>query len=490
MGNDFAADEYYSFYTHSLIRGEEAAAGRYRRLWLDAQTDDLPEGLLGDCYRGRIEKLKGEAVEDLHMDEIIALEEKLLSLRFSYNSLIGGKKYSYRELASQLRADKGNTNVSKALVDEAFLLADNGLVELILARNRIAREAGFENYWTMINGKEASMAATFLFRMNTFLTTHDYCAEKDRAGSKREEKQMLFKERQYEEPLLLETAVAFFLSLLYSNSALPKMEIGTRKGSECPAGPPGVTPMAYIGKNSEKGGGCHKLNIDLPFVRFGTGVKKDVIFPENLGPLFHELTHLLHFASVDQRGGWAFPPELAAGNLFYEAEALCFQNIALADYKGEPLRFDRPGFKDLIYVAESERLLYGLDLSSADDMKAFLKKRMVSFYPDGGFSRSPLGASHLLKSDTAGRYWNYPGAAFLGIQKSRGVCRGQTRISPPEYWPAGNQVSWEQSSEELLSDITLEDFSMLSDDTPFTLEFQRRDLSDIRKEICEAGIIF
>jgi len=478
---DRTADEYYSLYTDSLVRGKQEAVSGYRRLWLDAQTDELPGGVLGECYREKIVRLKEESREHTEFEGTSERDERLLSLRFSYKRRINGRENTYRELSAGVRINCNNREFSNALVDEAFMLAENGLPELIVLRNRIARNAGFDDYWKMMNGPGGVAIAAFLSRMELLLLSGDFPVndypEKDKPESGVPGSGGVLTGG----AVPLKRAVEFFLSLLYSASPLPKMELKLRKGAECPQGPPSVIPMAYGYPGRPSG---HLLSLDLPFVREG------MVEQESLGALFHELTHLFHFASVDVRGGWAFPPELAAGNLFYEAEALCFQNIVSAIWKKEALRFDSGGLKDLVYVAESERLLYETEPSTARAMKAFLKDRMRDIYPDGGFTRTPIGASHLLLRDAAGRYWNYPGAAFLGIKKAVDLCFDKKSITPPEYWSEGNQPSWEEPAEDLLSDISDKELFNLYEFEPDKSEFERKEVSDLRMEMEEAGIRF
>ena len=153
------ADEKYSVYSRSLWENRLYESERNRLIWLEAQEDELPGGSLGKKYREHIRFLKtvtmasdtGEEVAELG-GGITVLEKKLLNLRFEWKGGPGGR-FSYRELTAGLREDPGNKVYAGALIEEAFMLADSGMAELITLRNRLARASGYNDYWEMVNGR-------------------------------------------------------------------------------------------------------------------------------------------------------------------------------------------------------------------------------------------------------------------------------------------------------------------------------------------------
>lgn len=394
----------------------------------------------------------------------------LLKQRFNFSAKIGNSNYSYRELLSGLKGENFHKEIRQALLDEAFELVDSGFYNLIQDRNINAKELGYENYWIMKNSYNSTTISNFLIRMDRELIKRSG-GLKHKPGT-HPSSNALPAELYVE----LDEAFIFFCSLLFKDQEIPLMELKLRKGNQCPPGPPSVHPLSY------RPGRGHILGMDLPFIH------ENKIEQEKLGALFHELTHLFHFASIDNRGVYAFPPELAENNLIYESEALCFQNLVLSAWKGGTYSPDFEMYKDLIYLAETERQLYTLNLVNSKNIKNLIMQRIDEHYPDGNFGRTPIGASHLIYEEHAAKYWIYPAAHWMSFQRISKILKNESFLSVPHYWAEGNEASYSLELNDLLNSQNLNSF--LTEANLLAPEhLVRRDSEEIRRELEEMGLM-
>ena len=321
------------------------------------------------------------------------------------------------------KGKKVQKNISQALLDETNLLIDTGFTELIKCRNTSAKEQGHENYWAMINSTQIDSIQNFLIQRDLDL--------------KKISGELLPASLDSSLKIDLEEAIVFFCSMLFDRAKIPLMELKIRKGADCPPGPAYVQTLEY---RPEKG---HILGINLPFIH------QNKLKMEDMGALFHELTHLFHFASLDYRGNHAFPTELAFNNLLYESEALCYQNLTLAAWKGGPYIPNLCMLKDLVYLAETERQLYSMDTINSENIKGLIMGRIAEHYPDGNFVRTPLGASHLISGEFAGQYWIYPAAHWRSFQRISDILGTEKFLTVPSFWVEGNEASFRLQMDDL-----------------------------------------
>jgi hypothetical protein len=402
----------YRNYTRAGWSGsaeEETCTSEYLEKWLRLQQAALPSGPLEKSYRRVISRLRQSSLGE--HDEY---ENRLLRRRFNFQTTIASKKVSYRELSGMLQNNVHTAEVRKALLKEADELITSGLTDLIRARNQAAREEGFDDFWSWKNAACGPDLARILSDLDESFSSlspqHPPTAPDEETEHS------------------TESELVFYCSHVFANSEIPRVSLSLRTGRECPPGPPGLRALGY------SPGEGHELGLNLPFVR------NRRFSGESLGQFYHEITHLFHFASADSRGHYAFPPELAGNNLFYEAEALTMQNAMLYLRLGDVPDTDRRLLKDLVYVAETERLLYKCspDISS---LRSLAARRLAKHYPDGDFSRTPLGASHLIQGDLAGTYWVYPIARSLADKRFKSIATGDRDVQCPDYWVEGNEPS-------------------------------------------------
>ncbi|MDT8296853.1 MAG: hypothetical protein RQ801_01025, partial [Spirochaetaceae bacterium] len=324
------------------------------------------------------------------------------------------KKVSYRELSGMLKNNVHTPEVRKALLKETDELITSGLADLIRARNDAAGKEGFDDFWSWKNVAYGPDLAQSLSELDESLSS-------------------LTPESNTTAPVVeieLSTGpeLVFFCSHVFARSEIPRVSLTLRTGPECPPGPPGLRALGY------SPGGGHELGLNLPFIR------NRRFSGESLGQFYHEITHLFHFASVDNRGHYAFPPELAGDNLFYEVEALAMQNAMLYLRRGDFPDTDRRLLKDLVYVAETERQIYKCS-PDVNSLRSLAARRLSKHYPDGDFSRTPLGASHIIKGNLAGTYWVYPMAWSLADRRFKSILSGDRSVERPDYWAEGNEPS-------------------------------------------------
>ena len=251
-------------------------------------------------------------------------------------------------------------------------------------------------------------------------------------------------------------------------------------GGNCPPGSAAVFPLRYCSETKPG----HGIGLRFPFA------EKGMLDARYMGALFHELTHLFHFASIDGRGGYAFPSELASGNLIYEIEALCFQNLVSSVWNKEPLTPDYRALKDLIYIARTEKLLYSERIDDSKDLKDFVEQRIRQVYPRGGFIRTPLGASVMISGTNSGMFWEYPSAYLQGIKKAVKIAESPDSGIRPESWAAGNEISWTDPPEAAFqfSAESPEDLNEIFSPVEFSLRMGKPE--DVFREMTEAGIRF
>jgi hypothetical protein len=449
------ADEYYSLYSAAIWEENRELQRKYKTLWLDTQKQNLPSGALRKLYKMKIDNLIV-----LHKPETDKLENYLLKQRFNFTAGIGGKDYTYRDLISPKSEETNNSKITQALIDETIQLIEAGFTDLIRQRNRIAQKEGYENYWMYKNPDQGDIIQKFLISLDQNLINYK---EKPPLKIPNSGSSVDFAK-----------AFEFFCSLLFSNQEIPRVEVIVRKGSHCPPGPPSVQPLAY---RPDRG---HILGINLPFVH------QNRIENEKLGAFFHELTHLFHFAAVDSRGGYAFPSELAVDDLLYESEALCYQNLILSAWKEVPYYPDWTMLKDLVYVAETERQLYTMEHINRKTIQELITRRIEEHYPKRDFKRTPLGASHLIREESAGKYWTYAAAHWIGNQRINQILDKEMFLSFPSYWSEGNEASYRIRPDRLL-DIHRGNI-VFSENPIKPRDLKRRERKSIRRELDERGI--
>ncbi len=446
----------YRNYADSVWKGNTSQQKKYRDIWLSSQNKTLPRGFLKKDYKIRIKELRKEI--DYKSEEI---EKKLLKQRFSFSSEIDSKLYSYRELITLAKDEKINIGIQQALIEEANLLVDSGFTELIRYRNKSAKHHGYRNYWEMVNYTQKDFLSFFLRQLDLDL--------------KKIPVKLLPPTLRSSLQIDLGEALAFFASLLFVRTKIPPIEIKIRKGSDCPPGPAYVQTLEY---RPEKG---HILGINLPFVH------QNRLKREDLGVLFHELTHLFHFASLDYRGNHAFPAELASNNLLYESEALCYQSLTLSAWKGAPYIPDLWMLKDLVYLAETERQLYSMDIINSENIKELIMGRITEHYPDGNFRRTPLGASHLISGELAGQYWIYPAAHWRSFQRISDILGTEKFLTVPSFWIEGNEASFRLQMDNLHKEGNIYPF-VATENLMEPQKLQRREREDIIDELNETGL--
>lgn len=402
----------YKYCTHAEWSGVTEDGNRTSELlekWLRLQETALPSDPLETSYRRVISRLRKSRFGE-HQE----LENRLIRHRFDYQTTIASKKVSYRELSEMLKNNVNTAEVRKALLKETDELIVSGLADLIRARNDDAWKEGFDDFWTWKNADCRTDPAQTL-------------SELDESFSSLPPQQPATaptKEIEY----YAGSELVFYCTHVFANSQIPRVSLSLRTGLECPPGPPGLRALGY---SPGKG---HELGLDLPFVR------NRRLSGDSLGQFYHEITHLFHFASVDGRGHYAFPPELAENNLLYEIEALTMQNAMLYFRRGEVPDPEGRLLKDLVYLAETERQLYKCspDIKS---LRSLVARRISKHYPDGDFSRTPLGVSHIIQGDLAGTYWVYPMARSLADKRFEAIVTGDRSVECPDYWAEGNEPS-------------------------------------------------
>ncbi len=448
------ADKYYSQYAIADWKRKISRADIYHNKWLESQMEYIPSNHSG-LYSERIID-----ISEAPYLENRELEEKLVTLRFDYSAEIDGRILGYRELLSESDGKDEQDDIRKALLDEAFMLIDNGLSDLIKARNSKAAESGYENFWIMKNFRQADVIGDLLSRLDKLLQTSFVGAGNWNIGETGK--------------ILLKEAVIFFCGLLYSRCDIPRLELRIRKGRKCRNGPAGLYPLAY------RPGKGHLFGIELPFV---TG---EVLEPAKLGVLFHELTHLFHFASVDDRGGYLFPSQLAQNDLIYESEALAFQNIFLSAWNKTGWIPNWNGLKDLVYVAETERQIYEIEDIDRNKFKALIFRRIDEHYPSGLFKGTPLGPSHILRDNYACKYWIYSAAQLHSFARTREILKEPDIIAPPDFWSEGNSFSYRLKLAELLNP----DAVQIGNESSFSISssFVKKDGMELFEEMKRAGL--
>ncbi|MCF6335401.1 MAG: hypothetical protein L3J12_06645 [Spirochaetales bacterium] len=439
------SDKFYRAYSKSLWDGKPGKGKTARSKWLIKLGKELPDIPFKRHYEGKIKLLLEEKIS-----ETSYIEKDLLSARFNFTTTIDGNDYSYRELLGQK-----STKAKEALLKESEQLINNGFSDLIRGRNNQAEKEGYQNYWYYKN-------STFMKEIEQFLIDEDRkTADLNNINS--DNISLSGHSINFDE------ALEFYCSYLFAETEIPKIKMIIRTGDKSPPGSPFVQPLSY---NPGKG---HTIGINLPFIHnnhFNT---------EKLGTLFHELTHLFHFAAVDSRGGYSFPPELAGNNLLYESEALCYQSLLLSSWEKGSYTADRALYKDLIYIAETERQLYSLRTADKDSIRKLLYRRLETHYPAGNFKRTPFGASHLISEESAGRYWIYGGAHFLAEKRINQIISTENFLSPPYFWSEGNEAAWRIKPENQLNN---KDKNILFSGNPINpCDLKKRNSVEIRKEI-------
>ncbi len=439
------SDRFYSKYSKSLWDGKVKKSNIFKEKWLTELQRELPELPFRSLYIDKVALLRSRETSDTS-----ELEQNLLNRRFSFSAEIEGKNYLYREL-------QGATETAKheALIRESELLIENGFDDLVKQRNTQAVYKGFKNYWQWKNPVYGGQIEQFLVKEDIknikINSSQNYCSPHTGRSIEFDE------------------ALEFYCSSLFSEAEIPEIKLLIRTGDRCPPAPPFVQPIHYRPISG------HTIGINLPFIH------QNHFNNDKLSSFFHELTHLFHFGAVDARGGYAFPPELAGNDLLYESEALCYQNLLLASWNKTPYIRDLDIYKDLIYVAETERQLYSLANPDKKNIKELLHRRIKEHYPMGNFKRTPLGASHLIREESAGRYWIYGAAYYLADKRINQILTTEKFLSPPYYWSEGNEASWRIEPEKQLTEskkgILFNKTAINPDD------LKRRDLSEIRQEL-------
>lgn len=420
-----SSDKLYTLYSRALWHGESKLINKYKTSWLHALEKNLPSGSLRKFYRIKIDSLLV-----FNKPETDKLENYLLKQRFNFIADIRGKDYSYRDLLSANSEEPDNNEITQALLDETKQLIKAGFAELICQRNIMAKERGYENYWSYKNSEHGNIIRNFLINMDRYLRNYKV----KYPPKTTETKYSVDYNRAFE----------FYRSLLFSNQTIPKFELLVRKGSQCPQGPPFVQSMAY---RPDRG---HLIGLNLPFVQ------ENRIENKNMGAFFHELTHLFHFAAVDSRGGHAFPSELARDDLLYESEALCYQNLILSAWKKVVYSPDMTMMKDLVYVAETEKQLYEMEYINEETIHELIVRRIKEHYPRGDYKRTPLGASHLIRKEFAGKYWIYAASHWIGNKRIKKILKSGNAFSVPDYWSEGNEASYRFSLKEFISSQSMD----------------------------------
>lgn len=442
------ADRAYSRYAGEKWTGGSGDLTNLRDTWLRAQRRELPGGKLGIDYRVKI--------REIISDRPFELEQVLLDRRFDFRALVDGQQIGYRDLNNLIRDGSDRDSVRRALIEETDDLIDSGFVELVVARNRRARKAGFADFWSWRNAFYKEDLSEFLVSLDAELKG-------------RSETRIPVPEKEESD---LAAAVVFYCAHLFESNELPPVDLLLGTGNRCPPGPPGLSTLAFCPVSGSR------LGLTLPFVH------DNRISAGSVGTLFHELTHLFHFASVGN-GGYAFAPELARDNFLYEVEALKYQHLVLSLWRRTPVTPDLEVLKDQVYVAETERLLYEMKSPTPRSLRDLVRMRIEQHYPGGDFRRSPLGASHLIRGDLAGSYWMYPAALWKAFDDIRRTVNENESLIVPGYWTEGNIQSYTRNSADLFPDRT-----RISESLAFNLatgNIPRRNGTDIIKALRSGG---